>query len=105
MCEYLIIADPDNYKADIEILKFLRRFHLTFSTGYYYNGEATGNMRACAWYYFIDNENMREVFDDSAFRYGKNKIMTTDGCFFACNCNDTDLPLIEDVWESIKPKE
>lgn len=101
MCKYLIISDPDDINCDEKILKFLRRFHVDFSTGFYFNGEASDSMGGCIWYYFINNENMKEVFAlDHAFRYGKNKIMAEDG-FFSCNCADFDLPLIEDVWEAL----
>ena len=103
MFEYLIITEPDNEKVDEEILKFLRKYRISFNTGFYYNRKASANMRACIWYLFVDRKMKIESLNDSAFsfNYGNCKIMSSDGKFFCCNCKDMDLPMIEDVYEEI----
>ena len=103
MCTYLIISDQNNVKVDNKILKFLRNFHETFTTGFYYNEKAYGDTKTCVWYFFEDSAKLKKVFfDDFDFvlENSKYKIMASDG-FFTCNCGDSDLPLIEDVWEDI----
>lgn len=95
----MIIINADNEYGDLKLFDFFRTFNVPIITG------------ICDWcvYYIFDDEEVGGIFKkDSSplgkFIKGNYKIENLPNTFFECNCQDTDLPMIEDVWSYVKAK-
>jgi hypothetical protein len=95
-----IIIDPNSKKGDKKLYNLLRSTDVSFTTGYCEDFDSPCNKKGCIWY--LTN---REIsFGDlylSKILGCKYKMITTDECSFECNCDDIDLPMIEDIWNII----
>lgn len=91
------IIEPDNGYADIAFQKLLRMSFYKYSSGIFLDDDG----KDCIW--FLTNRKIG--FGDlniGELIKGKYKAFETDSCGFECNCQDTDLPMIENVYDYVK---
>ena len=96
---FIIIA-PDNKKGDEKLHDLLRCTGVSFTTGYCEDLDSPCNEKGCIWYLTNREISFGDLYLGIILGC-KYKMITTDECSFECNCNDTDLPMIEDVWHII----
>lgn len=87
---FIIISDEEK-AADAKLCEVLRCCGVSYMTG---------RFDGCIWY--LTNQEISFGSLSIGWLIGCHyKMMSTDYCSFECNCNDTDLPIIEDVFDVI----
>ena len=92
---FIIINARDN-SADSRLHRLLRTTGTSFLTGYYEDYVSP----ACIWYITDRPISFGTLNLGMLLGNAKYKALNLDGCF-ECNCSDSDLPWIEDVWEEV----